>query len=80
MVQSILGQLRCPKGRQLERCGMSFVRVHQRGVVSVNGVLGLRYARNTINGSELFRSSQAMRLANKGSGCGISSGRTLDIS
>ncbi len=39
-----------------------------RVVVSVGGVLGARYMRTKTVGSELFRSSQAMRLPNRGRG------------
>ncbi len=37
-------------------------------VVSVGGVLGLQYARTRTVGSELFRSSQTMRLTDRGEG------------
>ncbi len=39
-----------------------------RVVVSVGGVLGARYMRTKTVGPELFRSSQAMRLPNRGRG------------
>ncbi len=45
---------------------MSLVRVHKKVVVSVGGVLGLRYARTTTIGSVLFKSSYEMRFKNRG--------------
>ncbi len=47
-------------------CVMSLIRVPKGFLVSVGGVFGLRYMRTRAVGSVLFRSSQAMRLANKG--------------
>ncbi len=82
MVQTILEQFKCPKRRQSGRV-MSLVRVHRRVAVSVGGVLGLRYAKIKTVGSELFRSSRAMRLTNRrervGRGVIISCGQKLDF-
>ncbi len=79
MVQSIMGQLKSPKKWQSELCVMSLERVHKRVVISVGGVLGLRYARTRTVGSELFRHSQTMRLTNGGRGGVISCGQRLDF-
>ncbi len=45
---------------------MSLVRVHKRVVVSMGGVLELRYASARTVGSGLFRSSHAIRFTNRG--------------
>ncbi len=61
----------------------SLVREHKKVVVSVGGVLGLRYARTSTVGSVLFKSSHAMRFTNREEGVGtggvISCGRRLDF-
>ncbi len=44
----------------------SLVRVHKKVVVSVGGVLGLRYARTSTVGSVLFKSSHAIIFTNRG--------------
>ncbi len=44
----------------------SLVREHKKMVVSVGGVLGLRYARTSTIGSVLFKSSQAMKFTTGG--------------
>ncbi len=44
----------------------SLVRAHEKVVVSVGGVLGLRYARTNTVGSVLFKNSHAIRFTNRG--------------
>ncbi len=45
---------------------MSLVRVHKKVMVSVGGVLGLRYARASTVGSVLFKSLHTMRFTYRG--------------
>ncbi len=66
VVQLILGHLKSPKRRQSVRCVMSVERVHKRVVVSMGGVLGLRYASTRTVGSYLFRSSHSISFTSRG--------------
>ncbi len=62
---------------------MNLVRAHKRVVVSMGGVLGLRHASTRTVGSDLFRSSHAIRFTNRrevvGRGGVMSCGRRLDF-
>ncbi len=43
------------------RCVINLGKIHKRAVVSMGGVLGVPYARTRTVGSDLFRSSHAIR-------------------
>ncbi len=71
-------------GAMCEEFGkVTYMHIYKRVVVSMGGVLGQQYASTRTVGSDLFRSSHAMRFTNRGEGVGrvgvISCGWRLDF-